>query len=101
HAHHGHVPSFPTRRSSDLVAANQFRIALAQRLPVGLRTEPHHAERLPLAGRKPGHVLPPRRALADVGRPRADGVERIVEVRPARDRKSTRLNSSHVKISYA
>src|SRR5690606_40643545 len=67
------LPSFPTRRSSDLISDSC-------RLPVRARGR---ARRL----RCPGARL--RRARAQQG--------------PASraDRKSTRLNSSHVKISYA
>src|SRR5699024_12870882 len=70
-AHHRDLPSFPTRRSSDLAVP------------------------------RPG---PSRhqRALAGVRRARADrrrhGRQRELVVL---DRKSTRLNSSHVSISYA
>src|SRR5690606_41250904 len=52
------------------------------------RRSPHHGQALRLLGR-------PRREGADTGDPGGRGV------RPHRDRKSTRLNSSHVKISYA
>src|SRR5690606_41714359 len=61
--------SFPTRRSSDLLAA---RVAV-----------------------RPAH-RPARPAARDAPRP---GVPR--DDRGRQDRKSTRLNSSHVKISYA
>src|SRR5437868_12923714 len=64
-AQHRHLPSFPTRRSSDL----PHRQRAAQRAEPACRVE------------LPGL---PRPAVKD-----------------ARDRKSTRLNSSHVSISYA
>src|SRR5436309_14919889 len=68
-----YLHSFPTRRSSDLYQRYSTNLALAEldRLPPGLRR----------AGR--GRRLPAARR------------------RRPRDRKSTRLNSSHVKISYA
>src|SRR5690625_7086857 len=71
------ISAFPTRRSSDLWSAAR------------LLTTPGgpHAD-----GRRP-----PRAARCDPGarRPRAQPEEH------RRDRKSTRLNSSHVAISYA
>src|SRR5690606_41425279 len=71
-------PSFPTRRSSDLAAALPLR----------------HDDR---AGRHPlrGRGDPPR----GLGLPDRTG-QGEARHRPE-DRKSTRLNSSHVKISYA
>src|SRR5690606_41763775 len=63
----GVLPSFPTRRSSDLALTHATR---------RLRQAPR-----PATGRA------------------AAGRAALVKVR--RDRKSTRLNSSHVKISYA
>src|SRR5690606_41709225 len=54
-----------------------------------------HAEGRPLHGRVPGcHRQAPRR-------PRGRAGGGIGRVHRGRDRKSTRLNSSHVKISYA
>src|SRR5690606_42106883 len=76
--------SCPTRRSSDLVlhpAAQGERVVLADRLPVA-------------------HLEPGALQQAHGG---ADGGEFAVgeDVGVDEDRKSTRLNSSHVKISYA
>src|SRR5690606_41250696 len=77
HAHHRELHSFPTRRSSDL---RQGRVDRRQRAdPVELLRR----------DRRP----PPRRRLRHPGRLGAAPL--------AADRKSTRLNSSHVKISYA
>src|SRR5207249_10419997 len=85
-AAHPDLPSFPTRRSSDL----------------------SHGARGGEGGREPrgGHPRGARRVL-----PGRDGqAHRRVPSRrgraahpggPRRDRKSTRLNSSHVSISYA
>src|SRR5690606_41247174 len=77
------LPSFPTRRSSDLVA--EQRGGDAQPLAHAQGVGPH-----PVAGRR--------------GQPRL--LQHLVHpaVRDAvagGDRKSTRLSSSHVKISYA
>src|SRR5690606_41280362 len=73
---HRPLPSFPTRRSSDLAAAGG-----AVR-PAGTGRHPG-PRRVPPAA--PAHHL-----LLSVASARREG-----------DRKSTRLNSSHVKSSYA
>src|SRR5690349_24230665 len=74
HADHLDLHSFPTRRSSDLVAAEPPCVVAAQDqqvvLPVALEVAGDHACA--------------RQQFAQ-----------------ERDRKSTRLNSSHVEISYA
>src|SRR5438874_10192857 len=69
------LPSFPTRRSSDLGSA-RLRPADGARPATLLRAAERCARRLP-AG---------------------EGHHRLIR---RRDRKSTRLNSSHVEISYA
>src|SRR5690606_41478767 len=76
-----HLHSFPTRRSSDLVFV-QLRAALRAALPGQIDAAAHRA-----VGEKPAPAAP---GAYEVGR---QGVDL--------DRKSTRLNSSHVKISYA
>src|SRR5436305_9286174 len=80
--------SFPTRRSSDLV--RQLQPALAER--------PGQGARPARAGRDQGQ-------LALDGAPSdLPGLHRGQELRrggTCEDRKSTRLNSSHVRISYA
>src|SRR5690349_22888933 len=73
---HRDLHSFPTRRSSDL-APELARPALRAR---------------------PDRVEQRRHAIHDV---EVLGDEPDLEVAPVRDRKSTRLNSSHVEISYA
>src|SRR5690606_41467226 len=76
--HHRDLHSFPTRRSSDLI----------HRGPVPPRSAT-------AAGRPAGSCL---RRRGPVGRRGpADASGRTASL----DRKSTRLNSSHVKISYA
>src|SRR5207249_10541227 len=85
HAHHHDLHSFPTRRSSDLArSADPTRV---QQGEPGGRAHPH-----------------PRPDVADA----AAAASRGSRGHPARpedlgtlDRKSTRLNSSHVSISYA
>src|SRR5699024_12134884 len=76
--------SFPTRRSSDLL--RRFTGVDAQ-TPVGVRR-----------GDRPSHrqLRRPDRVLCDLPLPR-----RCVRGLLQGDRKSTRLNSSHVSISYA
>src|SRR5690606_40561054 len=70
-------PSFPTRRSSDLPER-----------PEPVRRQPQRRQRvLHLVRHPPRHLAPDPQPL------------RLQ--RPAPDRRSTRLNSSHVKISYA
>src|SRR5207249_8855646 len=78
HPHHPALPSFPTRRSSDL------RLAVPGNAgPVGLDHLGIGEDRS-----KQGSVL-------------TDGDNLPGLVSPELDRKSTRLNSSHVSISYA
>src|SRR5207302_8500524 len=92
--------SFPTRRSSDL-GGGMGRIGpdLPERLPILRRQaiEPHGSSRVASAvghGRRGGSAFIVE-AVADMVQMPG------VQVDAAVDRKSTRLNSSHVKISYA
>src|SRR5207302_10974133 len=78
--------SFPTRRSSDLVRQGAPGRARRRRLPAARRPDQGGLDGAADVG--PGARRP---ALLD----------RVVEQREDEDRKSTRLNSSHVKISYA
>src|SRR5690606_40149996 len=86
---HRHLHSFPTRRSSDLAAA--------ARADQRGRAPGRGVEGDVLQHRRPGLVAEGDVLEADVALQRADRGLRVV----ALDRKSTRLNSSHVKISYA
>src|SRR5690606_40320433 len=91
---HPVLPSFPTRRSSDLGherVVNRHAHALFGGLVV---QEPLAARIAVLAEHQRLDAN-----LHTIGRPRLRPVLAIP--RPALDRKSTRLNSSHVKISYA
>src|SRR5690606_42047601 len=94
-------PSFPTRRSSDLRAVPEHFVVALQ-LPLGvpgafaaraaLRVVHRFADQPSLLVEKlvrAGGALRPTRVHREMGDP------------GALDRKSTRLNSSHVKISYA
>src|SRR5690606_41219661 len=89
---HGVLHPFPTRRSSDLAG----RVALEQ-LAGGELLEPARIPAVPvillLVELGPG-----QRHLAGVDH---DDEIAGVDVGRVLDRKSTRLNSSHVKISYA
>src|SRR5690606_42046814 len=94
------LPSFPTRRSSDL-AGGKAGVACALRAtpalpPVATQGSLKHAESSAL--QQP--AMPARQflqrliaALRQISNHAVDGARQ--------DRKSTRLNSSHVKISYA
>src|SRR5689334_22834133 len=72
------VSSFPTRRSSDLLAQARVGAGLRHRHRAGLRDDRRHRLRGALGLRRHRHGY-----------------------QPGRDRKSTRLNSSHSSISYA
>src|SRR5206468_13051827 len=78
---HRDIHSYPTRRSSDLSAQRR-------------------AERAPLDGRGPAPVRDLSGALSRPARA-PDRSRTGAGPRPSRDRKSTRLNSSHDQISYA
>src|SRR5690606_41425430 len=77
--------SFPTRRSSDLMDRIGFKPDLAR---TSARSGPGKGSRW--------HAWLPA-ALRGLPRSRPSPLREL----PQRDRKSTRLNSSHVKISYA
>src|SRR5690606_42105559 len=85
HADSRNLPSSPTRRSSDLEA-------IVASTPTRVR---------PLANDRPSSVPETvfvtwnESVLVETGRPTCRPTDQIT------DRKSTRLNSSHVKISYA
>src|SRR5207253_8697408 len=92
-----HLPSFPTRRSSDLRAFTD----LAARPQVRIRTD----HRGFVDARAINHASgPDQDSVADLGiADHAIGTNPAVasDTGAAQDRKSTRLNSSHVAISYA
>src|SRR5690606_41933464 len=99
-ADHRALPSFPTRRSSDL--EEERRQQYPHRVPPpedhggqGDETEPGGHALVEVGGGQQREVR-----AADPGyRP---GEEHVAVAQPQHpDRKSTRLNSSHVKISYA
>src|SRR5207302_9946550 len=90
----GHVHSFPTRRSSDLARARQPASALHPRKGRhSVQVRRWALRHLQMQDRKR-----PREYRRDQGQ----GEEPLIRSRFRRgDRKSTRLNSSHVKTSYA
>src|SRR5207302_10601502 len=95
------LPSFPTRRSSDLPCSGSARERLAvqqqeQREHQRLH-QPRKKNRRKVDSHEAGNEAP-RRKYHPIGQ-RCDKLTRRIAKRRA-DRKSTRLNSSHVKISY-
>src|SRR5690606_40543745 len=96
----GDLPAVPTRRSSDLFDAS------ARAFSEGSEEAARHLERLA----KAAGTLRELCDLFEVEAARREGREArdlraraavICEEELGEDRKSTRLNSSHVKISYA
>src|SRR5207249_10668869 len=90
-------PSFTTRRSSDLYGRGYVVLGMAG----GYATAALAALDRQM-GALPGGTPPPRRALTEPRR--IEGMEVLLVDKPSAastDRKSTRLNSSHVSISYA
>src|SRR5207249_12310110 len=81
---HRYLHSFPTRRSSDLFALNFETRELDERVRVIARP-----------GRNADEWLATALEYEAEGKTRAEAIDAY------EDRKSTRLNSSHVSISYA
>src|SRR5690606_41687732 len=100
-AAHRPLPPLPTRRSPDLPRANASGhrtrpdgIRLAASLRLWFASDPLHPRPLAGGGQKlAAPAAPTRHAEPDIVLPETR--------KRRRDRKSTRLNSSHVKISYA
>src|SRR5439155_25532376 len=90
HRHHLHLHSFPTRRSSDLSAASALT-------PTGRACclSQYCMTIAMLAAPQPSFSCFTNGTLSQM--PEAPAAS----AKPQRDRKSTRLNSSHVAISYA
>src|SRR5699024_12260686 len=94
------LPAFPTRRSSDLVQARQHRPETVAGMTVvepglpALRARPcaedEHTRGMRADGGKRMHMHTSHRKYVS-----------MAAAVPSSDRKSTRLNSSHVSISYA
>src|SRR3712207_7516679 len=84
---------------NDTATTEIYTLSLHDALPIWARrprSERGHLLPRPRRQRHRGLPRPPRGGMAPHARGRAADVER-----PARDRKSTRLNSSHANISYA
>src|SRR5207249_11566423 len=93
------LPSFPTRRSSDLVVCvDSVGRAGVNRQPV--TPHDHHGVHAAAAGECLDHIPDCRHTAAKLGMETSE-VKQPPWVDPLGDRKSTRLNSSHVSISYA
>src|SRR5699024_12073734 len=94
--HLSDLPAFPTRRSSDLglrgILLSQgfetHKAFFARWTQGGILSS--HANLIPFAFQRPDKLGP--------GHTLADG---LLDILPDQDRKSTRLNSSHVSTSYA
>src|SRR5690606_40969656 len=86
-----HLHSFPTRRSSDLVISSVSTVSAVSAKPVPVPTPQAVA----------AEAAKPEPKLVAASAAPAEAKTPAVEVDPKVDRKSTRLNSSHVKISYA
>src|SRR5690606_41244507 len=91
---HRHLHSFPTRRSSDLRKISPERIILADGAGAGNLCVP---ELIPLGINQSVHCYIP----GTVSHYKVDWMQERTDWPEPQDRKSTRLNSSHVKISYA
>src|SRR5690606_41451356 len=94
--YHSDLHSFPTRRSSDL-GLEPVTSSLSGKRSNRLSYRPVRRPAKTTSGRS---VVLSERDLQAAQQDRPEVVEERAE-RAQRDRKSTRLNSSHVKISYA
>src|SRR5439155_19707971 len=92
HAHLQHLPSFPTRRSSDL--AHAAARSSARRVMVRTRSRRYSASDWVSS-------IGSTASAATSAAERNVAIEDTQSDAENRDRKSTRLNSSHVAISYA
>src|SRR5207249_9669169 len=101
HVHPPPLHSFPTRRSSDLPFRRDERGSVAERVmfnPMTIQIAATAAGSRDLEAKQPARV---RRHESFVEVDQATVVRRRALRRKTIDRKSTRLNSSHVSISYA
>src|SRR5205807_6744700 len=98
---HRHIPSFPTRRSSDLIARILDLLVLADAVETHRLCELDVVLQCLVIGR--GHAaLRPIALIEDEPHQVRPAVqEKAIALHGDRsDRKSTRLNSSHLVISY-
>src|SRR5205814_10579161 len=95
------LPPFPTRRSSDLIRGGIVHLVVVEHRRSGLAAE---GMDLPVEHRRGEPSAPARhgRFPGPAIRGGVIGLDHVVVlVGVERDRKSTRLNSSHLGISYA
>src|SRR5207249_9977592 len=101
HRHARHLPSFPTRRSSDLEKMPFFLLTAVWSLVTYAAQRNAGAvaalESVPLQYRFENALLAYNRYLRKTFWP----ADLAIFYPISKDRKSTRLNSSHVSISYA
>src|SRR5690606_41343709 len=98
---HGQLPSFPTRRSSDLEALfdGLGGVAPGNTVRYVIRVDnfgPSDVEQARVLD-----AFPPEFSSVSWRCFSSDGAQCVAGLQQGKDRKSTRLNSSHVKISYA
>src|SRR5690606_41388285 len=95
------LPAFPTRRSSDLLEEVEGILPGARVYAKNISGDGlQSGKQLPLGPALLGRVLDGSGKPLD-GLPSPDTTETgALITQPFKDRKSTRLNSSHVKISY-
>src|SRR5690606_39702981 len=99
--HHPHLPSFPTRRSSDLLGGLSGFLGFLNVDRHQGAVDLHHFERLILeVGVEMAAHPVEHEQLALAGALASGEGFHSHEFSSLLDRKSTRLNSSHVKISY-
>src|SRR5207249_11565272 len=92
--------AFPTRRSSNLAEA-----AIQWTAPQAHRVAPASVQYAPSTSAAPRH-LPRRKSARDRGLDKSmrtvrSSISEAIPEQKSTDRKSTRLNSSHVSTSYA
>src|SRR5207253_11184592 len=93
YAAHRYLHSFPTRRSSDLLHSRNVDLPVPT-FPRSAMDSPLNSRAMTAGASSSEPVL--ARIMVSVG-----GTNTELTIIRARDRKSTRLNSSHVAISYA
>src|SRR5690606_41671509 len=96
--HAGLCDTMVILRFDDLGTTALYTLSLHDALPISARHRAGGRHRLGLPGRHPGAA---GAAGLHGGPLAAAGARGAGHLPAARDRKSTRLNSSHVKISYA
>src|SRR5688572_31600464 len=91
--------SFPTRRSSDLLVMNAMRLGRPVKLPIEVQVSDNGPGIDPAVR---DHIFEPFVSSKKNGQGLGLAlVNKLVRDMNGRDRKSTRLNSSHSQISYA